>query len=256
MSGTSRWLLMPPPDSARSLLFGFPYAGGGASLYRSWPDRIGDAWICPLQPPGREHRFGEDPLRTVPEFASSVADYLQRYADREYAFFGHCGGVPLELATTLEMQDRGLSLPTRVFASGWGPPHRRLYGQLNYVDLASADMGALVAELFRKLGVVVRDDLVEVAAKTLRVDLVMHRPHLYDAKRMLPVPATVIGWSGDDVVPPTVTCTGWDEVANARYEVLAGAHFAFIECPGHLTELLIRDMTADRNQLVDTASEV
>lgn len=250
MPDAGRWLLRPPAESARTLLFGFPYAGGGASLYRSWPDQIGGAWFCPLQPPGREYRFAEEPVRTVAEFASALADYLERYRDHRYAFFGHCGGVPLELATTLALQDRGLPLPTCLFASGWGAPHRQLYGPLNFVDLAAADLRAEVAALFRALGVAVRDDFVDLAADTLRVDLVMHRAHLYDARRRLPVPVTVIGWTEDDVVPPDETCTGWDEIADVRYAALAGEHFAFTRCPGQLVALLIQDMT------VATALEV
>jgi surfactin synthase thioesterase subunit len=240
------WLLRPPPADARTLLFGFPYAGGGASLYRQWPNRVGDAWFCPLQPPGREHRFREPPVRTHAEFTASLVEYLSRYADRSYAFFGHCGGVPLALSTTLALQDRDLPLPVRIVASGWGAPHRRLYGRLNFVDLATADLGAEVSALFTKLGVPVREDFVEVAAQILRVDLELHRPHLYDAGRFLPVPVTVVGWTEDDVVSLDEVCHGWEECAQVRYEVLTGEHFAFTRCPPHLVELLARELAAQR----------
>ncbi len=245
MSEPGRWLLKPPPDDAHTLLFGFPYAGGGASLYRQWPDRIGPAWFCPLQPPGREHRFRATPLRTHAEFAGSLVEFLGRYAGRRLVFFGHCGGVPLALSTVLALQDHGLPLPDRVIASGWGPPHRRLYGRLNFVDLATADLGAEVSSLFTRLGVPVRADFVEVAAQILRVDLELHRPYRYDASRFLPVPATVIGWTDDDVVPPAEVCHGWEECAEVRYEVLTGEHFAFTRCPPHLVELLTREMAGD-----------
>lgn len=244
MSEPGRWLLKPPPDDASILLLGFPYAGGGASLYRQWPDRIGSAWFCPLQPPGREHRFREAPIRTHAEFAATLVEFLARYTDRRLVFFGHCGGVPLALSTVLAMQDRGLPLPDRVIASGWGPPHRRLYGRLNFIDLDTADLGAEVSGIFARLGVPVREDFVEVAAQILRVDLELHRPYRYDADRFLPVPATVIGWTDDDVVPPAEVCHGWEECAEVRYEVLTGEHFAFTRCPPHLIELLVRDMTA------------
>lgn len=243
MPDPARWLLKPPPADARTLLFGFPYAGGGASLYRQWPNWIGDAWFCPLQPPGREHRFREPPVRTHAEFTAALAEFLAGYADRRYAFFGHCGGVPLALSTTLALQDHGLPLPIRVFASGWGAPHRRLYGRLNFIDLVTADLGAEVSVLFERMGVPVRDDFVAVAADILRVDLELHRPHRYDAARFLPVPATVIGWTGDDVVPVDEVCHGWEECAEIRYEVLAGEHFAFTRCPPHLADLITREMT-------------
>ena len=246
MTDSGRWLLKPVPDDARMLLLGFPYAGGGAALYRQWPERVGDAWFGALQPPGREHRFREPPLRTYDEFTASLTDFLAGYADRDYAFFGHCGGVPLALATTLALADRGMALPTRVFASGWGAPHRQLYGRLNFVDLATVDLAAEVAELFARLGVPVREDFVDIAADILRTDLEMHRPYRYDPARRLPVQGTVIGWSADDVVPAEQTCTGWEEIADVRYELLTGEHFAFTRYPEPLAELLTRDLAGDR----------
>jgi surfactin synthase thioesterase subunit len=241
--GPGRWLLRPPPAQARTLLFCFPYAGGGASLYRQWPAWIGDAWFCPLQPPGREHRFREPPLRTYPEFTASLVEYLAEYADRRLVFFGHCGGVPLALATVLALEDRGMPLPDRVFASGWGAPHKRLYGRLNFVDLTTVDLTAEVTAMFTRLGVSLRDDVVAIAAEILRTDLELHRPYRYDQGRFLPVPATVIGWTDDDVVAAADVCADWAECADVRYEVLAGEHFAFTRCPSHLVDVLTRDMS-------------
>lgn len=242
MPTSGRWLLRPPPADAELLLFGFPYAGGGASLYRQWPEEVAGAWVCPLQPPGREHRFGEPSLRTHRAFASALVDFLSGYADRRMAFFGHCGGVPLALSTILELEDRGLPLPVRLFASGWGAPHRQLYGRLNFIDLATADLGQEVTLLFEQLAVPVRRDIVDVAAEVLRVDLELHRPHLYDSSRFLPVPATVIGWSGDDVVPAAQVCDGWEDCADVRYVVLDGEHFAFVRCPRPFQDLLAHEL--------------
>ncbi|GIE99519.1 thioesterase II family protein [Paractinoplanes rishiriensis] len=235
-----RWSLKPVPAHARRLLFGFPYAGGGASLYRQWPQEVAGSWFCPLQPPGREHRFGEPPVRTHAEFTAALVEFLAGYRDREYSFFGHCGGVPLALSTVLALEDAGLPLPVRVFASGWGAPHRGLYGPLNFVDLRTADLHAEVRGLFRRIGLTARPDVVDIAAANLRVDLELHRPHRYDAARFLPAPVTVIAWSDDDVVPVDQVCDGWAECADVTYHVLPGEHFAFTRCPDALRELFAR----------------
>lgn len=241
-----QWSLKRIPESADRLLFGFPYAGGGASLFRQWPQLVGDAWFCPLAPPGREHRFGEPPLRTHAEFASAVTEFIaEAVAGRPFAFFGHCGGVPLALNAVLALERAGQPLPTRVVASGWGAPHRGLYGRLNFIDLRTADLRAEVSHLFEQLGVPVRSDFVDIAADILRVDLELHRPHLYDATHRLPVPVTVVGWTRDEVVPAAEVCTGWRECADVTYHVLDGEHFAFTRCPEHLRDLLVAEDRGD-----------
>ena len=63
------WLNRPKPGSeARLRLFCFPYAGGGASLYRSWAEPLASvAEIWSVQLPGRENRLGEPLYRSLPE---------------------------------------------------------------------------------------------------------------------------------------------------------------------------------------------
>ncbi|NOT55098.1 MAG: putative thioesterase, partial [Deltaproteobacteria bacterium] len=53
-----------PRPQARLRLFCFPYAGGGALLYRTWADGLpADVEVCPIQLPGRGTRLLE-PLFT------------------------------------------------------------------------------------------------------------------------------------------------------------------------------------------------
>ena len=57
-SARPRWASFP--NDARAAILCLPFAGGGASFYRSWhaftPETIA---ICPVQPPGREERSTE-----------------------------------------------------------------------------------------------------------------------------------------------------------------------------------------------------
>ena len=49
-------------------LFCFPYAGGGAAAFRTWPESLPDSVaLCGVQPPGRENRIGEGPIADVHE---------------------------------------------------------------------------------------------------------------------------------------------------------------------------------------------
>ena len=51
-----RWIVRFRPVHRPGLrLICFPYAGGGASIYRSWAEEIsGDIEVCAIQLPGRE----------------------------------------------------------------------------------------------------------------------------------------------------------------------------------------------------------
>ena len=68
------WLNRPKPGSeARLRLFCFPYAGGGASLYRSWAEPLASvAEIWSVQLPGRENRLGEPLYRSLPALIGAL----------------------------------------------------------------------------------------------------------------------------------------------------------------------------------------
>jgi surfactin synthase thioesterase subunit len=244
-SVSGRWLLRPPPDDAERLLFAFPYAGVGATSYRQWPRSVGGGWVCALNPPGREHRVRESPHRTHAAFAADLADYLSAYVDRPFAFIGHCGAVPFALETILLLQERGLPAPSRLYASSWGPPHRGLYGELNFVDLESVDLVQEVTRFFERMGTPARPDFAEPFARLLRLDLEIQRSYRYDSSRFLPCPVTAIAWTDDDVVPPDQVQQGWHECCDVTYELLQGPHLAFLGCPPALQELISRGAPID-----------
>ena len=62
-SDATAWLrYWRPRPTTRLRLFCFPYAGGGASVFRNWlPYAAGEVEICPVQLPGREERLVEVP---------------------------------------------------------------------------------------------------------------------------------------------------------------------------------------------------
>lgn len=239
----SRWF-MPPPAPERRLLFCFPYAGVGASSYRHWPKWIDDVQVCALQPPGRENRTREEPHRDHAAFAADLVDALTPYVERDYAFAGHCGAVPYALDTIAELARRGLPLPTRLVASSWGAPQHGLYGRLNFVDLATADLVAEVKALFGRAGAPIRDDFAELSARVLRLDLEVQRGYRFAADRRVPVPVTLVGWTRDEVVPAAVVEAGWAECADVTYHLLAGEHLDFLHCPDVLHDALRRWLTA------------
>ena len=68
-------------------LFCFPYAGGGASLFRTWPERLPpEIEVCAIQLPGREDRLTETPFVKLSSLIDALADALCPYLDFPFAF--------------------------------------------------------------------------------------------------------------------------------------------------------------------------
>lgn len=246
-TGPTPWLVQGDPKQAEFVIFGFHYAGtGAASTYRAWPQRIGQGWFSPLQPPGREDRIREMPLGSHPAFAADLVDALADYLDRPYAFAGHCGAVTYMVETVLRLEALGLPLPRRLFASSWGAPHRGLYGRLNTLDLDQIDIvGELQCIAVQRFGSALPIALVDIAAETLMFDLRVQREYRYGGRPRIPCPVVVIGWTRDAVVPASVTWPGgWDECSDAEFRELDGDHWEFLKCPPALRELLEQEMQA------------
>ncbi|MEU7423732.1 thioesterase domain-containing protein [Streptomyces sp. NPDC040750] len=240
----SRWTLQPVPADGDYLVFGLPYAGTGASSFSRWPRRFGAGRFCAVQPPGRENRFGEDTVGSHQEFAEGLAAGIADRLDRPYALIGHCGAVPFLLQTAAHLERQGLPVPQRLFASGWGAPHKGLYGRLNFADLAEVDLVAEIEERCAALGYRLHAEFVEIAAETMLADLRVQRGYRAEALPSRDIPVSVIGWTEDRVVPQDAVWPGWEECADATFHVLEGDHWEFLRCPEALRDLVEHEMSA------------
>src|SRR5215467_15883288 len=93
----NRWIRCPRPNpAARLRLFCFPFAGGGASAYRPWADASPRHMeVCPVQLPGHEDRFQEQPLTNANAMAREVAREIGSLSEKPYALFGQSMGTLL-----------------------------------------------------------------------------------------------------------------------------------------------------------------
>lgn len=81
------------PD--RATLFCFPFAGGGASAYNSWVQKMKDkVTVCPIQLPGREERIMEKPYNNMTDMLDELEEtiwkgkvrHAENKEDREVLF--------------------------------------------------------------------------------------------------------------------------------------------------------------------------
>src|SRR6266852_2720465 len=105
------WVRYKPNPQAALRLLCFPYAGGTASVFRTWHLALpGEVEVYGIQLPGRAKRFVEPAFTRAPDLVEVLAPALESLLDKPFVFFGHSMGatVGFELARWLRRQGRPL----------------------------------------------------------------------------------------------------------------------------------------------------
>ena len=113
------WIAFRKPNpQARLRLFCFPYAGAGASIFRTWPDGLpADVEICPVQYPGRGTRPMETPFTEISSLVRALAQAMLPLVDKPFAFFGHSLGALVAFELAQELRRQSSLQPARLFVS-------------------------------------------------------------------------------------------------------------------------------------------
>jgi len=208
-------------------------------MYRAWPKMIGGAEVCPVQLPGRENRMREPAYQTYQEMADGLADGLLPYLDRPFGFFGHCGAALAALETTIRLAERGAPTPSRLFVSSQVAPHDPQYGRM--LTLTETELRDELVNLLIGLGANPIPDLVDMTLEILIQDMDATKAYALDEPVPVPSAITAIGWTQDFDVPARLM-TGWPAYGPGTFELLPGVHYAFLEAPEVLQEVIRRDL--------------
>ncbi|MEV0074647.1 MULTISPECIES: thioesterase II family protein [unclassified Amycolatopsis] len=237
-----RWLLRVPAATSTARLFCFPYSGVGASMFNGWPRSIGDVEVCPIQLPGRENRIREGHYGTYADLAGALAEALLPHLDRPFAFFGHCAGALPAFETAVLLAERGLPVPTTLFASAQVAPHHCPHDR--FLDLTDDELRREIELLTLSRGGEVHPPLVELGLAILREDLATNRIYRRPAPVAVPFPITVLHWSRD----PEVTqeqLRGWNDYSgHVDITVVEGGHYDFLSAPPQLLDRLAAPFAA------------
>lgn len=213
-------------DDAAVRLFCLPFAGGGASVFRTWGELLPDSIdVCPVQFPGREGRAREPYHEDLHELAEALAAGIEPLLDRPYAIYGHSLGglVGYELAAELERFGQG---PTHLFVGASPAPHLGLRRAPVY-HLPDPDLIAWLGALDGTPKQVLEHPwLLKLYLPTLRADLKVFETYLYGRHPALTCPITALAGDADAHVGRADLCA-WDEHTIGGFEVvdLPGAHF-------------------------------
>lgn len=216
----------------------FPHAGGSASFFRNWSERLpADVDLLALQYPGREDRFNEAPVTRLDALAQGAARALHEFADAPLALFGHSLGAALAYETALHLESVGVTL-RHLFVSAHPAPHRQRAGTLH-----RGDETALLEDIRRQGGASELLEDAELRAlflPILRADYQVIETYQRVPPIALDCPLDVILGERDEEVS-SAEARAWEEAS--RYPVnlqrFPGGHFYLSEERDAVIEYLL-----------------
>jgi len=227
-SPSERWLAYREVNPrARLRLFCFPYAGGGASVYRGWSGQIpGDVEVCPVQLPGRESRLRDQPFDRPEPLIQAIADVLQPHFDMPFIFFGHSMGAMISFELARELRRRGQTLPLHIFVSGrrapQSPPREEPIHQLPDEEFYAKlrELNGTPEEVLQHA------ELMRLLTPILRADFAVNETYVYQPEEPFDFGISAFGGLADEEVNRD-DVAAWREQTRGRFRMrmLPGDHF-------------------------------
>ena len=210
-----------------SRLFCFPYAGGGASIYRQWANKL-PTWteVCAIQLPGRENRMHVPAHTNIQATIEEIAACIQPLLDKPFYFFGHSMGslISFELARFLRRSN--LPQPQRLFVSAGRAPQIPRHSE-NIHELPNREFLAGI----KKLGgtpdeILQHEELMELLLPMLRADFTLYATYRYTPEPPFSYPINAYCGTHDKEVG-IEDMTGWREQTSSTFklEMIPGGHF-------------------------------
>ena len=222
------WIKRSGHDSQTCFrLFCFPYAGGGASFFRTWPERLPpEIEVCAVQLPGRENRLNETPFDKLSSLIDALAEVLYPYLDFPFAFFGHSLGALISFELTRRLRRQKTPCPKQLFVSGRRAP------QIPDPDppIHQLPDAEFTEELRRFNGtpqaVLDNPELMEVFLPLLRSDIRLDETYVYDHEAPLDCSISAFGGLADEETSRE-ELAAWCEQTRSRFSIqmFPGDHF-------------------------------
>jgi medium-chain acyl-[acyl-carrier-protein] hydrolase len=242
------WIACRKPNpQARLRLFCFPYAGTGATIFRTWSDGLpADVEVCPVQLPGRGTQLMETPFTQLSPLIEALAQALVPLLDKPFAFFGHSLGalVGFELARQFRRQS-GIQ-PVRLFVSADRAP------QIPHRDrpIHALPEGEFLGGLRRLNGIpgkVLEDaELMQIMIPVLRADFAVYETYVYSTEPPLNCPISTFGGLQDHRVSRG-DLEAWRDQTSVSFSLrmFPGDHFFWNTTQPLLLQALSQELRGD-----------
>jgi medium-chain acyl-[acyl-carrier-protein] hydrolase len=248
----SPWLLCSRPKLEPTLrLLCFPYAGGGANIFRQWQNDLPPTVeVCAVQLPGREKRLPEPSFTDLSRLVQVAAEALLPYLDKPFALFGHSMGAAISFELARHLRHEAHLRPVHLFVSGRGAP------QLPATDAPIYNLpeAEFLNELRRLQGtpeeVLEHPELMELMLPILRADFELVQTYHYSAGLPLDCPITAFGGLQDEEVS-RADLEAWREQTATDFSLhmLPGDHFFLHTAQSLLLRTLAQELRQDMSRI-------
>lgn len=219
-----------PKPQASVRLFCFPFSGGGASIYRSWPDAMGnEIEVQAVQLPGRETRYNEARELNINVLVKNIVKALEIYQDKPFAFFGYSLGALLAFEVCRALAKHNMNAPIHLFVAAMRAPQTaRIHEPLS--PLPDEKFIQQVEYYYQPQGEAWNNsELRDLFMPVLKDDMALADNYIYLDEMPLSCPIDVFTGKQDLGAPPHLTATWHEQTSDkTHYHGYQGGHF-FIE---------------------------
>lgn len=237
---------LKPNPQARLRLFCFPSAGGIASAYRTWPNKLPpDIEVYLVQLPGRSPRLMERPFTKLSHLVQTLVPILQPYLNIPFAFFGHSMGALLGFEIARQLHRQNSPGPVHLFTCSSPAPQKPTRNP----PIHLLPEAAFLAELSHRYNAIPQPilqnkELMQLFLPSLRADLAMLETYVYTTEKPLKCPISAFGGWQDSVVSNCDLAEWCDQTLSSfTLQMFSGDHFFLHSNKSPFLQVLFQQMS-------------
>ncbi|MBM7845956.1 thioesterase II family protein [Herpetosiphon giganteus] len=226
-------------------LFCFAFAGGAASLFRTWPLKLPD-WVevVAVQLPGRESRLREPLYTDLMSLVNDLGQVLAPELNQPFAFFGHSLGAMISFELARELRRLQVAQPSWLWLSARRAP-QLLDTSPRIAHLSKQAFTEHMIQHYQGIPpeVAREPELMNLFVPIMHADIQMVETYAYADQPALDCPLTVIGGIDD----PTMTMahlSPWRQQTSKRFNLrqVPGDHFFVRNQPDLLLQIINEEL--------------
>jgi surfactin synthase thioesterase subunit len=240
-------------EEAPLRLFCFSYAGGGASVFRSWVDALpAGVEVCCIQLPGHESRLSEPAYTRLTPLVQTLADVIYPYLDRPFAFYGHSMGALVSFELARQLRRTHDKHPIRLCLAAFRAPQ---------LENPNIKIYHLPTEVFKVVlradgipeKVLQNEELMQAMLPIIRADYELCDTYIYREEPPLACPFSIFGGQ-EDVRISAADLEAWriHSSAPSSLSLLPGSHLFLHSAQDLLLAEIARALELQMNFSVST----